>query len=79
MKRAVEMWRFNGFRVGNSDLVVSHLQYADDTLCIGEASIANLWSLKTLLRGFKMCSGLKINFSKSSLIGVNVSQDFLTV
>jgi hypothetical protein len=79
MKRAVEMWRFNGFRVGNSDLVVSHLQYADDTLCIGEASVANLWSLKAILRGFEMCSGLKINFWKSSLIGVNVSQDFLRV
>jgi hypothetical protein len=79
MKRAVEMWRFNGFRVGNNDLVVSHLQYADDTLCIGEASVANLWSLKAILRGFEMCSGLKINFWKSSLIGVNVSQDFLRV
>jgi hypothetical protein len=79
MKRAVDLRRFNGFRVGNSDLVVSHLQYADDTLCIEEASVANLWSLKAILRGFEMCSGLKINFWKSSLIGVNVSQEFLRV
>jgi hypothetical protein len=79
MKKAVELRRFNGFRVGSSDLVVSHLQYADDTLCIGEASVMNLWSLKAILRGFEMCSGLKINFWKSSLVGVNVSPDFLRV
>jgi hypothetical protein len=57
--------------------VISHLQYADDTLCIGEASIENLWTLKALLRGFEMVSGLKVNFHKSCLMGVNVSAEFL--
>jgi hypothetical protein len=41
---------------------VSLLQYADDTLCIGEASVENLWALKAVLRGFEMASGLKVNF-----------------
>jgi hypothetical protein len=77
MKNAVELNRFKGFQVGNGGMVVSHLQYADDTLCIGEASVENLWSLKAILRGFEMTSGLKINFWKSSLMGVNVSHDFL--
>jgi hypothetical protein len=58
-------------------MIVSHLQYADDTLCIGEASIDNLWSLKSILRGFELVSGLKVNFWKSSLMGVNVPPDFL--
>jgi hypothetical protein len=79
MKKAVELHKFRGFQVGNSGLTVSHLQYADDTLCIGEASISNLWCLKAILRGFEMVSGLKINFWKSSLMGVNVSSDFLRV
>ncbi|MCI45661.1 putative non-LTR retroelement reverse transcriptase, partial [Trifolium medium] len=39
VKRAVELNSFRGFRVGESEVSVSHLQYADDTLCIGEASI----------------------------------------
>jgi len=58
-------------------VVVSHVQYADDTLCIGEPTIENLWLLKAVLRGFEMTSGLKVNFHKSSLIGVNVQRDFM--
>jgi len=37
----------------------------------------NLWSLKTLLQGFKIKSGLKVNFFKSCLIGESMSnQDY---
>jgi hypothetical protein len=59
------------------DLPVALLQYADDTLCIGEATIDNLWTIKAVLRSFGMASGLKVNFWKSSLMGVNVSNEFL--
>jgi len=51
--------------------------YADDTLCIGKATVDNLWTLKALLRGFELASRLKVNFSKSCLIGVNVPRDFI--
>jgi hypothetical protein len=70
---------YSSFKVGNTSLSVSHLQYADDTLFIGEASMGNLWSLKAILRSFELASGLKVNFSKSSIIGVNVSTEFLGV
>jgi len=73
MRNAVAANLFNGFDFGGSNLVISHLQYADDTLCIRKASVQNLWTMKAVLRGFEMASGLKINFSKSSLIEVNVS------
>jgi hypothetical protein len=33
--------------------------------------------LKAILRGFEMVSGLKVNFWKSSLMGVNVPLEFL--
>jgi hypothetical protein len=79
MKKAVSMHHFSGFQIGDGDVTISHLQYADDTLCIGEATIANLWTLKAILRGFEMVSGLKVNFWKSNLMGVNVSHDFLTL
>jgi len=77
MRKAEAANLFEGFDFGNNDLVVSHLQYADDTLCIGKASVQNLWTMKSVLRGFEMVSGLKINFSKSSLIGVNVCDEFM--
>jgi hypothetical protein len=40
-------------------------------------TVENLWTLKALLQGFELVSGLKINFHKSSLIGVNVPLDFM--
>jgi hypothetical protein len=79
MKRAVNLNLFKGFNIGNHGPCISHLQYADDTLCIGEASIDNLWTLKAILRGFELASGLKVNFWKSCLVGVNVSDTFMDV
>jgi hypothetical protein len=77
IRSAEERNLFTGFRVGNAGLSVSHLQYADDTLFIGEATVANLWTLKAILRSFELASGLKVNFTKSSVMGINVCSDFL--
>jgi hypothetical protein len=77
MKKAVSERLFKGFSIGSEGIDISHLQYADDTLCVGEASVQNLWTLKSILRGFHMVSGLKVNFSKSCLLAVNVDDDFL--
>jgi hypothetical protein len=79
MKKAVEQNRFRGFEVGRNGVKVSHLQFVDDTLCLGEASLENLWSLKAILRAFELVSGLKVNFSKSCVMGVNVSNDFIRI
>ncbi|PNX99671.1 cysteine-rich receptor-like protein kinase, partial [Trifolium pratense] len=77
VSKAVDLRIFKGLAVGSPPVVISHLQYADDTLCIGEASVENLWAIKAILRGFEMASGLKVNFWKSGLIGVNVPSPFL--
>jgi len=77
MRKATKASLFEGFEIGRNGLVVTHLQYADDTLCIGKATVDNLWVMKSILRGFEMASSLKINFLKSSLIGENVRDDFM--
>jgi hypothetical protein len=77
MRSAVEKNLFKGFIVGPDNVVVSHLQYADDTICVGEATTENLWTLKAILRGFELASGLKVNFWKSCLMGVNVPSSFM--
>lgn len=59
--------------------MVSHLQYVDDTFCIGKTTINNLWTVKELLQGLEMVLTLKIDFIKSSLIGVNIPSDFMTM
>jgi hypothetical protein len=40
----------------------------------GEACVENLWSI-----WFELVSGSKVNFSKTSVIGINVSNNYLDV
>jgi hypothetical protein len=77
MRKAENLGRFKGIPIGRNPVVISHLQYADDTHCIGEATVDNLWTLKAILRGFEMAFGLKVNFWKSGLIGLNVPPTFM--
>ena len=77
MSNAVNRNLFHGFEIKRGGASISHLQYADDTLCIGVPTVDNLWTLKALLQGFELASGLKVNFNKSSLIGINVPRDFM--
>jgi len=54
MRNAVRLNLFEGFRFRREGMVISHLQYADDTICFGKATVDNLWTLKALLQGFQM-------------------------
>lgn len=65
--------------LGDQGLIVSHLQFACNALLNGEASTKNLWAMKTITRSFNLVSSLRVNFAKSSLIGVNFSEEFLTM
>lgn len=68
---------YSWFKIGDSGLVVSLLQHADDTIVLGEAKIENLWTVKTTLRCFELASGLHVNFAKSSMTSISVSNSFL--
>jgi len=59
-----------GLRQG--DPLILRLQFADDTLILGEKSWANVRGMRVVLL-FESLSGLKVNFSKSHLVGVNVA------
>jgi len=50
----------------------------DDTIFFCEESWSNVTIIKTILRGFELASGLKINFHKSKLAGINVQNQNLT-
>ncbi|XP_058759054.1 uncharacterized protein LOC131632297 [Vicia villosa] len=71
MRKAKEIGELWGFKV-NVNEEVDMLQFADDTIIISEGDTANLWSMKAILRGFELMSGLGINFHKSNLYGINV-------
>ncbi|PNX90003.1 ribonuclease H, partial [Trifolium pratense] len=76
IRKAVDIGKFKGFKI-NVNLQFSLLQFADDTIIMGEDSWENFWTIKSLLRGFELVSGLKINFVKSKLFGINIDMSFL--
>jgi len=61
----VDACLFTGYRVSAPDTVlVSRLQFADDTLLVGEKIC------ETILILFEVILELKVNFHKSMLVGV---------
>jgi len=65
----------SGVKFGREEVDLSILQFADDTLFLCEESHSNVVTVKAILRGFELASGLKINFHKSKIAGVNVERN----
>ena len=79
MKSVSDNNLFTSYKVGNSEpVVVSHLLFVDDTLILGEKSWANIHAMRAILFLFEALSGLKVNYSKSQLVGVNVPASWLS-
>jgi hypothetical protein len=53
------------------------LQYADDTLLIMEVCPRQLFALKAILNTFDSSTGLKVNYSKSLMVPINVNPERL--
>jgi hypothetical protein len=53
------------------------LQFANDTLIIGEKSWQNVRIMRAVVLLFENISGLKVNFNKSMLTGVNIFYSWL--
>ena len=73
LDRAVREGLCLGFTVGKSDetsLMVSHLLFADDMLIFCDADSDQISNLRHVFSFFEVCSGLKINLSKSEIFSV---------
>ena len=55
------------------------VQYTDDTILIMEADVNQLIHLKGLLQSFATSTSLLVNYSKSSMIPINVHSERLAV
>lgn len=53
------------------------VQFADDTLIIMQASALQLLALKGILQAFGASTGLKVNYNKSMMIPINITEDRL--
>jgi len=58
-------------------LIANEVVDEADTLLIGEKSWANVRALRAVLTLFADMSGLKVNFSKSLLVGINIGDFWL--
>ena len=76
MRQSVEKNLFRGFPVGRNKVDISILQYVDDTIFFGEASMENTKAIKSILRTFELASGLKINFAKSSFGAIGMPESW---
>lgn len=55
------------------------VQYADDTLLIMQAEARQLFCLKAILNSFAASTGLAVNFNKSLLVPINVSNEKMQI
>ncbi|XP_026410891.1 uncharacterized protein LOC113306132 [Papaver somniferum] len=74
VKDAVLRGQMHGFRVAENGIMVSHLQFADDTLIFINAKVEEIRRLFIILNTFEMLTGLKLYLDKSSMISVGVDE-----
>ena len=67
--------RVAGVGGGKQASTFLYLQFADDTILFSSTRREEVMTLKRILRCFPMVFGLKVNISKSKLVGVGCSQE----
>nr|GEX56480.1 cysteine-rich receptor-like protein kinase [Tanacetum cinerariifolium] len=77
MQDAVDKGLYRGVGVGNEAVSISHLQYADDIIYFANWSKHNAKNLMCILKGYEKVSGLKINFNKSKVYVIGISNSAL--
>ncbi|GJX96249.1 RNA-directed DNA polymerase, eukaryota, partial [Tanacetum coccineum] len=73
-KNVVNTGLYKGIQIDES-LTLSHLFYADDVIFVGTWNQSNLSTIVSVLKWFHCALGLKINLSKSKLMGVGIPHD----
>jgi len=75
VRQALKVKLLTGLKIGCKEIEICILEFADDTLFLCEDTLNDVLTLKVILRGFELASGLKINFHKSKLAGINVQSN----
>ncbi|GJS59071.1 RNA-directed DNA polymerase, eukaryota, reverse transcriptase zinc-binding domain protein [Tanacetum coccineum] len=75
-QRVIDAGLFKGINLNHS-LCLSHMFYADDAVFVGQWSDGNINTLIHVLDCFYHASGLRINMSKSKIMGVHVENAYV--
>ncbi|GJS67055.1 putative RNA-directed DNA polymerase, eukaryota, reverse transcriptase zinc-binding domain protein [Tanacetum coccineum] len=73
-QRVVDEGLFHGIKL-HKTVNLSHMFYADDAVFVSQWSDSNISTLVHVLECFYRVSGLKINMSKSKIMGIHVNND----
>lgn len=76
VQNATGLNELQGFRLNDNDHI-EMLLFVEDTITPYVWSWNNLWSLKVILWGIEMASGLKVNLYKSKFFGLKFQVDFV--
>ncbi|GJZ64511.1 RNA-directed DNA polymerase, eukaryota, reverse transcriptase zinc-binding domain protein [Tanacetum coccineum] len=76
VQRVADAGLFKGISIGSSTNL-SHLFYADDAVFLGQWTDSNIDTIVRVLDCFFRASGLRINMSKSKIMGISVSNDIV--
>jgi len=77
VRKEVEKELLQILTVGDKQVKVNMLQYADDTLFFCKASPQNAFVIKVMLNCFELVSRLTVNYMKSRIGGVGCNQYFI--
>lgn len=77
IKKATSLNLWSGIAVCKNGPLLTHLQFANDTIIFAAQDMEALTNIKKILILFELTSGLQINFHKSELLGINTSQFWL--
>ncbi|KAL4183376.1 hypothetical protein AMTRI_Chr11g97890 [Amborella trichopoda] len=70
--------RFNGFEVSSASPIISHLQYAYDTIIFCRAVVDEVCNVVTFLRCCEPALGLKVNFQTTCIIGIICTEELVS-
>lgn len=75
LSKAKECGILEGFEFGKGVEAITHLQFANDTILFSSTRWEEVVVLKRILRCFELYSSLKINLSKSLMMGVGTMDE----
>jgi len=79
VREAIRIGVLEGIKVGEKEVEVTLLQFADDTLFVCQPNYQSILAIKAILCSFEVVSSLRVNFYKSKVGGVGISKMEMTI
>ena len=79
VKKMEDLGSLKGFSFPISGLMVSHLNFADDTIFFLDTDPLYVYNLVRMMRCFAIISGLQVNFHKSQVIGAHIDHSVVVL